>query len=170
MSAFVSLFCLRLPLLAGLVVMMQACAASQAQQATKLTKLTDQTHMSASSSAQHFTTYPIVLDNALSNCLRAEPVSQVAQGQQIQQVLAIDLKQSIGYCGCISAQVTVYSDLKRIPKQANKANPSTRTHSPLAQTPLLIKQSGEYVVQLGSLAQLSEQTEIVLSIRCQGPR
>lgn len=160
-------FFLRIPLLAGGIVMIQACGVSQAQQAASLN---NQAEMTETSNVQSPTTYPIIVDNALSNCLGAEPVSQVTQGQQIQQILAIDVKQSIGYCGCTSAQVSVYSDLKNISKQAHQANSSARTHQSLAQTPLVIKQSGEYVVQLGSLSQLSEPAEIVLSLRCQSPK
>ena len=167
MRVSLSLFSFRLPLLAGVIVLIQACGASQAQQAASLS---NQAVMTETSNVQSPTTYPIVVDNALSNCLGVEPVNQVVQGQQVQQILAIDVKQSIGYCGCTSAQVSVYSDLKNISKQADQANPSVGAHQSLAQTPLVIKQSGQYVVQLGSLAQLSEQAEIVLSLRCQGPQ
>lgn len=148
------------------LALLQACSANSVQESTPVPSVHS---TSSDNSSSHNTSVPLIR-NALPACLLIQAGGQELKQGQWEQVLHIDLQQAIGYCGCTSAQVSVYSD-----KSSSFSIQSNPPVLPLAQTNLNVLASGEYRVTL--LPQTTEQAlkqispkDFVLSVNCRAPQ
>lgn len=106
----------------------------------------------------------VTIKNPLHECFKVEPIKQAVVEDQIVQIVAIQSYKSVGYCGCPSRVLTVYSD--EVETLLRSQVPSLA----LQQGTLTFKQSGTYQVSLGTRAQLINKPALILSFQCQGPQ
>lgn len=105
---------------------------------------------------------PVKIKNPLNACISVIPIGQETHDNEVLQTVEINLYQPIAYCGCVSAQLTVYSDLENT---LETSAPSL----PLAQNTITVTQSGTHKLKLGTIIQLAKKPDMVLGFQCKGP-
>lgn len=101
----------------------------------------------------------IEVDNALAQCVELRPGVRTTTAQQVMLEVDLDVKKSIGECGCKSAISTYTSEV-----QMQAGHRSFLQHGVLA-----IQHSGVRTLTLASDEQLLGDRGIVLSLGCGGP-
>jgi len=101
----------------------------------------------------------IKVENALSQCVELQPGVRTTTDQQVVTQAHLNVKKSIGECGCKSAIATYTS----------KVEMEGGYQSFLQRGALLIKKSGVQSLTLASSEQLLGDRGVVLSLGCAGP-
>ena len=101
----------------------------------------------------------VKLENALAACVDVRPGMRTTTDGQVLMQAGLDVKQSIGRCGCKSAIATYTSRVELDGGQ----------RSFLQSGSLRIKQSGSHTLTLASDEQLAGDGNVVLSLGCAAP-
>lgn len=101
----------------------------------------------------------ITLENALAACVDVRPGMRTTTDGQVLMQAGLDVKQSIGRCGCKSAIATYTSRVELDGGQ----------RSFLQSGSLRVKQSGTHTLTLASDEKLVGDGNVVLSLGCAAP-